>query len=98
MCTTCEFNVNNMNEAKNKSINIDAYDYLLPENQIAEKPLQERDSSKLLMYSKGKISHSHYRNLAEIQPASTHLFFNNTKVITARMHFKKAQEGQIKIF
>jgi S-adenosylmethionine:tRNA ribosyltransferase-isomerase len=98
MCTTCEFNVNNMSEETNKAISIDAYDYLLPEDQIAEKPLQERDSSKLLIYSNGKTSHSHYKHLAQELPAGTHLFFNNTKVIPARIHFKKASGGHIEIF
>ncbi|MEY2835760.1 MAG: hypothetical protein RLZZ557_1422, partial [Bacteroidota bacterium] len=98
MCTTCEFNVYNMNEAANKVISIDAYDYLLPEHQIAEKPLQERDSSKLLIYNNGKTTHSHYKHLAQELPAGTHLFFNNTRVIPARMHFKKASGGHIEIF
>jgi S-adenosylmethionine:tRNA ribosyltransferase-isomerase len=98
MCRTCEFNVDNMSEETNKSISIDAYDYLLPEDQIAEKPLQERDSSKLLIYSNGKTTHSHYQLLAQELPAGTHLFFNNTKVIPARMHFKKSSGGHIEIF
>jgi S-adenosylmethionine:tRNA ribosyltransferase-isomerase len=87
-----------MSEETNKAISIDAYDYLLPEDQIAEKPLQERDSSKLLIYSNGKTTHSHYKHLAQELPTGTHLFFNNTKVIPARMHFKKASGGHIEIF
>ncbi|MBQ9472861.1 MAG: S-adenosylmethionine:tRNA ribosyltransferase-isomerase [Bacteroidales bacterium] len=74
------------------------YDYPLPEHRIAKFPLQERDASKLLVYNKGSIDESHFRKLPALLPPDTMLVFNNTKVIHARLLFRKATGSHIEIF
>jgi len=50
-------------------INLEDYNYKLPEERIAQYPLEERDSSKLLVYRNGKITEDIFRNIHEfIEP------------------------------
>ena len=49
-------------------ININDYDYPLPEERIAKFPLEERDSSKLLVYRQGEITERHFRNIGDELP------------------------------
>lgn len=79
-------------------LNIDDFRYNLPEEQIALYPLANRDESKLLVYDKGRIIHKHFFQLTEFLPANAFLFFNNTKVIPARLHFRKDTGAEIEIF
>jgi S-adenosylmethionine:tRNA ribosyltransferase-isomerase len=79
-------------------IDINDYRYELPEERIALYPLPERDNSKLLIYRQGELQHSTFRNLVEFLPANSFLFFNDTKVIPARVHFKKDTGAEIEIF
>jgi len=79
-------------------ININDYTYNLPEKRIALHPLPERDQSKLLVYQKGNINHSSFSKLSEFLPSDSILFFNNTKVIPARLFFKKETGAEIEIF
>lgn len=79
-------------------ININDYRYDLPDNRIAVYPLPERDTSKLLVYERGEVRHSTFRNLVEFLPGKAFLFFNDTKVIPARIHFKKETGADIEIF
>ncbi len=72
--------------------------YDLPEKSIAKYPLAERDMSKLLVYKEGDITEHTYRNLAAQIPAKSLLIFNNTKVVEARLLFKKSTGGTIEIF
>jgi S-adenosylmethionine:tRNA ribosyltransferase-isomerase len=81
-----------------KDIKIQDYSYVLPNERIAKFPLQERDASKLLIYQKGNISESTYRHLADYIPADSSIFFNNTKVIPARLLFQNATGATIEIF
>lgn len=81
-----------------KSILIQDYTYELPEDRIALHPLAERDLSKLLVYKDGKITHSIFSNLANFVPDNSTLFLNNTKVIPARLFFKKETGAVIEIF
>jgi len=74
------------------------YTYELPAEKIAQFPLKERDSSKLLIYNKGKISQDTFRNIAEIIPRNSLLIFNNTKVINARLKFQNPAGKEIEIF
>ncbi len=78
-------------------INIDEYDYDLPEKRIAQYPLTERDGSRLLVYRKGKISEDIFRNITGYLPASSLLVFNNTRVIKARLLFTKQTGSNIEI-
>ena len=81
-----------------KSILIKDYTYELPENRIAQYPLEQRDQSKLLVYEDGKINHSRFISLPELLPSQSTLFFNDTKVIPARLRFQKETGATIEIF
>jgi S-adenosylmethionine:tRNA ribosyltransferase-isomerase len=74
------------------------YAYNLPDERIAKYPISPRDSSKLLVYKAGKISSSKFLNLVNHLPERTHLIFNNTKVIPARLYFQKKTGAKIEIF
>lgn len=79
-------------------IKISDYTYDLPEERIAFHPLQERDQSKLLVYQNGNVQHSNFSKLSEFLPTNSILFYNNTKVIPARLIFKKETGAEIEIF
>ena len=79
-------------------INISDYQYILPPERIARYPLEKRDDSKLLVYNKGHIAHSAFRQLADFLPDNTLLVFNNTRVIRARLQFKKQSGARVEIF
>lgn len=79
-------------------IYIKEYEYLLPHDRIAEFPLAQRDQSKLLVYKSGKIFDSVFYNLPEYIAEGTTLVLNNTRVIEARLLFKKPTGGIIEIF
>ena len=81
-----------------KNIEIAEYDYLLPDEKIAKYPLKQRDSSKLLLYNGGNISHDTFSNLPQYIDEGTLMIFNNTKVIQARLRFKKETGAQIEVF
>lgn len=81
-----------------RSIAINDYTYLLPEEKIAKYPLQERDASKLLIYRNQHITEDIYRNIDNYLPGESLLVFNNTKVIAARLLFQKSSGGTIEIF
>ncbi|HEX8315160.1 MAG TPA: S-adenosylmethionine:tRNA ribosyltransferase-isomerase, partial [Flavisolibacter sp.] len=77
---------------------IQDYTYDLPNERIAHRPLAQRDASKLLVYKSGRTTDDHFYNLPEHLPANSLLILNNTKVIAARMLFKKSSGGVIEIF
>src|ERR1035437_259004 len=81
-----------------KDISITNYTYDLPKGRIAEHPLPLRDESKLLIWQGGNISEDIYKNIGNHLPSESLLIFNDTKVIPARIHFKKATGGVIEIF
>ena len=72
-----------------KEIQIKDYNYPLPDERIAKFPLSERDSSKLLVYKSGEVSADTFRSLPNYLPQGALMVFNNTKVIRARLHFRK---------
>ena len=76
-----------------KHIHIQDYDYPLPDERIAKFPLKERDSSKLLVYRQGEICEDTFRNLPSYLPKGALMIFNNTRVIQARLHFRKGEKG-----
>lgn len=84
--------------SKTQHIRIEDYDYPLPDERIAKFPLQQRDSSQLLVYKEGVISQYHFADLPSQLPQDVMLVFNNTRVIQARMHFRKATGALIEIF
>lgn len=81
-----------------KEIQIAAYNYLLPDERIAKYPLAERDASKLLVNEKGVIEESRFKHLPDYLPEDSLLVFNNTRVIHARLLFRKATGAHIEIF
>ena len=74
------------------------YDYPLPPEKIALYPLSRRDTSKMLIYKDGHITHSSFTSLDDYLPGNAFLFFNDTKVIPARLHFKKDTGAFIEVF
>ena len=72
-----------------KHIHISDYNYQLPDERIAKYPITQRDHSKLLIYNKGKVGEDVFYNLPNYLPEGALMVFNNTKVIQARMHFRK---------
>lgn len=73
------------------------YHYHLPDESIARFPLEQRDASRLLVWKKGVIHHSRFRNLGEELPAGSLLIINNTKVLPARLHFQKSSGAWIEL-
>lgn len=76
-----------------KHIHISEYNYTLPDERIAKFPMAERDASKLLVYRQGDIIDDTFRNLPQYLPEGALMVFNNTRVIQARMHFRKTNLG-----
>jgi len=72
-----------------KHIHISDYNYDLPDERIAKFPLARRDQSKLLIYRRGQVSEDIFCHLPQYLPEKALMVFNNTKVIQARMHFRK---------
>lgn len=81
-----------------REIQIEDYNYDLPENRIAKYPLHKRDSSKLLIYKDEQITDAQFGELANYLPEDSLMVFNNTRVIQARLHFRKQTGAQIEIF
>lgn len=79
-------------------LRIQDYTYNLPTGRIPTHPLQDRDGSKLLVYNKGEIKHTVFKELAEYVPAHAFLYFNDTKVIPARILFQKETGAEIEVF
>ena len=79
-------------------ININDYDYPLPDERIAKFPLAERDSSKLLVYRGGEISEKHFSDMGEVLPEGSLLVFNNTKVVRARLVMHKPSGARVEVF
>jgi len=79
-------------------IDINHYTYSLPSERIALFPLENRDQSKLLVYQQGKVEHRQFQSLPDLLPSNTLLFFNDTKVIPARLHFTKETGAVIEVF
>ena len=81
-----------------KHIRIKDFDYPLPDDRIAKFPLPERDHSKLLVYRQGCVSEDHFYHLPAYLPAGALVVCNNTKVIQARLHFRKETGALIEVF
>lgn len=81
-----------------KHISIEEYDYPLPDDRIAKYPLAERDASKLLVLKDNEIKESQFKHVGDDLPKDTLLIFNETKVIRARLQFRKATGSRIEVF
>ena len=79
-------------------IDINDYDYPLPEERIAKFPLANRDDSKLLVNVDGVPREDSFRNIASLIPENALMVFNETKVIPARLFFRRDSGALIEIF
>ncbi|WP_289222230.1 S-adenosylmethionine:tRNA ribosyltransferase-isomerase [uncultured Bacteroides sp.] len=81
-----------------KHIRISEFNYPLPDERIAKFPLPVRDQSKLLLYRHGEVSEDRFISLPEHLSSGSLMIFNNTKVIQARLHFRKETGALIEVF
>jgi S-adenosylmethionine:tRNA ribosyltransferase-isomerase len=81
-----------------KAIDIKTYTYELTDDRIAKKPVEPRDSSKLLVYQNGEVKHQQFTDLSDFLPSNSTLVFNDTKVIPARLHFTRSTGALIEVF
>lgn len=81
-----------------RHIRISDYNYPLPDERIAKFPMARRDQSKLLIYRKGEVGEDVFYHLPDYLPKGALMVFNNTKVIQARMHFRKETGALIEVF
>ena len=81
-----------------KHIKISDYNYDLPDERIAKFPIAQRDHSKLLVYKHGEVSDDVFHHLPTYLPQGSLMIFNNTKVIQARLHFRKETGALIEVF
>lgn len=87
---------NGLNSYKN--IKISDFTYDLPDEKIAKYPLQQRDTSNLLVHKNEVITKSTFKDCANFLPTNAQLIFNNTRVIHARLFFRKETGAKIEIF
>lgn len=80
------------------TIKISDYSYNLPDERIAKYPLPQRDSSKLLVYRDGNIQELTFSDIPSQLPYPSTMVFNDTKVIPARLFFRKDSGAVIEIF
>lgn len=81
-----------------KNIKIEDYTYDLPDEKIAKFPLADREASRLLWYEAGTIGETSFSDVQNKLLAGQTLIFNNTKVIHARIFFRKPTGAQIEVF
>ncbi|NDW18430.1 S-adenosylmethionine:tRNA ribosyltransferase-isomerase [Dysgonomonas sp. 216] len=81
-----------------QQLHINDFDYNLPDDRIAKYPLSKRDESKLLVYRNDTIGEDVFSSVTSYIPSGSLMIFNNTKVIQARMFFRKPTGAQIEIF
>lgn len=79
-----------------KNIRIEEYNYELADERIAKHPLAERDRCKLLMRDgNGRLSEHVFADIPDLLPADSMLVYNNTRVINARLRFRKGECGAL---
>ena len=81
-----------------QQIRIEDFDYPLPDERIAKFPLAKRDESKLLLYKQGEIGETQFKHITQFLPAGSLIVFNNTRVIQARLLFRKPTGARIEVF
>lgn len=75
----------------------DDFDFYLPDNLIAQTPLDKRDSSRMLVLDKktGNIEHKHFNDIIDYLTDNDVLVLNDTKVIPARLYGTKEETGAV---
>jgi len=82
-----------------QSIAIADFNYDLPDERIAKHPLAERDHCKLLVrFADGRLEDHRFDEIASLLPDDTLLVYNNTRVINARLRFRKESGALVEIF
>ena len=78
-------------------MNLNDYDYFLPEKNLVLEPAVPRDSSKLFIYKTAvdKIIFDRFYNLDKYLPKNSFMVLNNTKVLPARVTIKKESGGKV---
>ena len=76
------------------------FDYELPQELIAQHPMEPRDHSRLLVVDKktGEIEHKHFYDLVNYLKPGDVLVFNDTRVIPARLHGTKDTGAHVEVF
>ena len=81
-----------------RDLRIADYDYDLPDERIAKHPLAQREQCKLLYYKGGDIQERQFWEVPALLPEQSTLIYNNTRVINARLRFRKETGSTIEIF
>lgn len=81
-----------------QDLSIQDFLYNLPDERIAKYPLPNRDRSRLLLYRSGEIGDAHFQDLPLYIPTGAVLVRNNSRVIHARLLFRKPSGAQIEVF
>jgi S-adenosylmethionine:tRNA ribosyltransferase-isomerase len=81
-----------------KCISIEDYTYHLPADKIAHYPLEDRDTSCLLVYRDNEVLKDVFKNISSHLPGNSLIVFNNTRVVQARLLFCKDTGAQIEVF
>ncbi len=78
---------------------LDTYDYHLPENLIAQTPLEKRDESRLLIFDRKTkdMYHRHFKDITDFLKKGDVLVVNNTRVLPARLMAKKDTGANVEI-
>lgn len=88
-----------INATETKNIRIEDFDYPLPDDRIAKHPLAQRDKCQLLVRTPdGSITDRRFDELPALLPSDSMLVYNNTRVINARLRFRKSQGALIEVF
>ena len=77
----------------------DAYDYTLPSELIATRPVDPPDSARLLVYHRAdkSVTHTRFHHLLDFLPKGLPVFLNDTRVIRARLFGRKASGGKVEL-
>lgn len=88
-----------MTKSKLDPLKTDSYDYTLPKELIASKPVYPADKARLLVYNRqtNEITHTTFEHLTEVLPQNLSIFLNDTKVIKARIYGTKPTGGKIEL-
>ena len=81
-------------------LDIEQYDYELPEALIRKQGVEPRDSARLLVYDTARdtVTHARFSQLADFLPPRSLLVLNDTRVVPARLHLTKETGGKIEVF
>lgn len=84
----------------NEDFKLSSYHYELPQELIAQRPVERRDHSRLLVYREedDRVEHVLFKDLPNYLPENTSLVLNNSKVFPCRLNARKPSGGKVEIF